>query len=195
MAAKDTQWPRYQVFIQAEPGDPFLDAGTIHATDAEMALLNARDVFARRPGVHSLWVVPAGAIYSKTRQELKAEQKHSITEQNLAARQHLGQSESQAYSVCCKPKSAGTQTYLGVVEASSPEEAMQKALETFSAGLPEEKKPFAWWVFPSNLVVQNDPEDAGSLFTPALDKLFRQSTDFHVVTAMKKINESRPVSQ
>src|SRR5690348_12991409 len=66
----DTQWPRYIVFQQAKTGEPHQYAGSVHAPDAEMAIMNARDVFVRRPACVSLWVVPAGAIFAKTAEEL-----------------------------------------------------------------------------------------------------------------------------
>jgi ring-1,2-phenylacetyl-CoA epoxidase subunit PaaB len=52
----------YEVFKQEREGAPFRNVGSVHAPDAEMALMNARDVFARRPACHSLWVVPDAAI-------------------------------------------------------------------------------------------------------------------------------------
>jgi ring-1,2-phenylacetyl-CoA epoxidase subunit PaaB len=67
----DTQWPRFQVLLQEAEGKPHQDVGSVHAPDAEFALLNARDVFARRPACISMWVVPVEAIFSKTAEELK----------------------------------------------------------------------------------------------------------------------------
>ena len=58
----DAQWPVWEVFTQGAQGAPHEHAGSLHATDAEQALQNARDVYARRGGVISLWVVPASAI-------------------------------------------------------------------------------------------------------------------------------------
>jgi ring-1,2-phenylacetyl-CoA epoxidase subunit PaaB len=52
----------WEVFIEKETGAPHEHVGSIHASDAEMALQNARDVFARRGEVVSLWVVPAHCI-------------------------------------------------------------------------------------------------------------------------------------
>src|SRR5215510_1998522 len=66
----DTQWPRFIVFQQAKAGEPHQYAGSVHAPDAEMALMNARDVFVRRPACVSLWIVPAAMIFSKTAEEL-----------------------------------------------------------------------------------------------------------------------------
>ncbi len=63
------QWPLWEVFTQSGQGAPHEHAGSLHATDAEHALQNARDVYARRGGVISLWVVPAGAITASTPSE------------------------------------------------------------------------------------------------------------------------------
>jgi ring-1,2-phenylacetyl-CoA epoxidase subunit PaaB len=56
------QWPLWEVFTQSEQGAPHEHAGSLHAVDAEQALQNARDVYARRGEVISLWVVPSDAI-------------------------------------------------------------------------------------------------------------------------------------
>ena len=52
----------WEVFIQSETGAPHEHAGSVHAADAEMALQNARDVYARRGTVISIWVAPTAAI-------------------------------------------------------------------------------------------------------------------------------------
>jgi ring-1,2-phenylacetyl-CoA epoxidase subunit PaaB len=67
----DTQWRRFEVFVQEKVGEPYQNVGAVHAPDAEMALQNARDVFVRRPECVSLWVVPAEMIFAKTAQELE----------------------------------------------------------------------------------------------------------------------------
>jgi len=56
----------WEVFIQTETGAPHEHAGSIHASDAEIALTNARDVYARRGTVISIWVVPTEAIAATT---------------------------------------------------------------------------------------------------------------------------------
>jgi ring-1,2-phenylacetyl-CoA epoxidase subunit PaaB len=65
-AAPDSQWPLWEVFTQKEQGAPHEHAGSVHAVDAEQALQNARDVYARRGEAISLWVVPTRAIVAST---------------------------------------------------------------------------------------------------------------------------------
>ena len=56
----------WEVFTQPGGGKPFEHAGSVHAADAEMALQNARDVYARRGEAVNLWVVPSSAITAST---------------------------------------------------------------------------------------------------------------------------------
>ncbi len=170
----DTQWPRFEVFVQEKPGKPHLDYGSVHAADIELALLNARDVFVRRPECNSLWVAPVPAIYSRTREELESGEAGETS----PASDHL-----QKYRIFYKPKPAGTQTYQDTLEASSPQQALALALQT----LAPQRPPDAWWVIPDEAFVESEPQDSESFFSPALDKRFRMSTDFHVVTAMRQM--------
>jgi ring-1,2-phenylacetyl-CoA epoxidase subunit PaaB len=62
----DTQWPLWEVFVQEKGGAPHEHAGSVHAPDAELALQNARDTYARRGPVTSLWVVEARHISATT---------------------------------------------------------------------------------------------------------------------------------
>lgn len=58
----DSQGPLWEVFVQAKTGEPHEHAGSVHAADAELALQAARDTFARRGPVVSLWVVESERI-------------------------------------------------------------------------------------------------------------------------------------
>lgn len=58
----DTQWPVYEVFHQPTRGDAHVHVGSVHATDPEMALLLAKEQYARRQACVNLWVVPAESI-------------------------------------------------------------------------------------------------------------------------------------
>ena len=59
-------WPVWEVFTQKKSGLPFEHAGSLHAPDKEMALMNARDVYCRRNEATCIWVVPAESITSST---------------------------------------------------------------------------------------------------------------------------------
>jgi ring-1,2-phenylacetyl-CoA epoxidase subunit PaaB len=65
-----SEWAVWEVFTQAKQGAPHEHAGNVHASDAEMALLNARDLYARRNEAVNIWVVPAEAITASTPEDI-----------------------------------------------------------------------------------------------------------------------------
>lgn len=174
----DTQWSRFQVFLQEAEGKPHQDVGSVHATDPELALLNARDVFARRPACISMWVVPVEAIYSKTAEEL---------ENWEVDHQASNEASSELYYVFNKQKSAGTQTLVGTIEAASPERALKAALKECNS----DRMPFTWWIIPQKSITKSEFQDRSSFYDPALDKSFRMPTDFKTLTAMREISQEK----
>ena len=54
----------YEVFIRAKSGLNHRHVGSLHASDEEMALQNARDVYTRRMEGVSIWVVEAAKIFA-----------------------------------------------------------------------------------------------------------------------------------
>ena len=122
------QWPKYEVFKQEREGAPFRNVGSVHAPDAELALINARNVFARRPACYSLWVVPAATILARSIQEpLPDAIPHPVEPYTL-----------EPYAVCAKQSQRQTMTYvdyLGWVEAHSAAEALRLAPAAFDLSL------------------------------------------------------------
>ena len=56
------EWPLWEVFIRSQHGLAHRHVGSVHASDAKMAMLNARDVYTRRNEGLSIWVVQASNI-------------------------------------------------------------------------------------------------------------------------------------
>lgn len=54
--------PLWEVFIRSRTGLAHKHCGSLHASDAQMALAAARDVYTRRGEGLSVWVVPSSAI-------------------------------------------------------------------------------------------------------------------------------------
>ena len=57
-----TEWPLWEIFIRSQHGLTHKHVGSLHATDAEMAVKNARDVYTRRNEGVSIWVVKSSEI-------------------------------------------------------------------------------------------------------------------------------------
>lgn len=168
------QWPRYEVFKQARAGEPHRNVGSVHAPDAEIALLNARDVFARRPACRSLWVVPAAAILRRTAEELETA--------GLPPTHSSGHETT--YAVFCKQSQRQAMTYVdyvGEVSADSPEAALRLAVARYN-----DPPGIVWWVCPADLIVRSATEDVND-FEAATGKVFRLPNQYHTVFTMQKI--------
>jgi len=152
--------------------------GSIHAPDSELALLNARDVFARRPGYMAMWVVPASSIYWKTREE--------ISQDAGETSRVFVDGQPQPYHVFGKFKHAGTHEWIATITAASPAIALSASMHSLSG----RRSPLSWCVYPDSAATKSDPSAAGSFFEPALEKTFRMSTDFRTVTAMRSLKDS-----
>ena len=63
------EWLLFEVFVRSKNGLEHRHFGSIHATDAEMALENARDVYTRRAEGVSIWVVPSKHITASNPEE------------------------------------------------------------------------------------------------------------------------------
>ena len=70
MDGANTQWKLWEVFTQKKSGMPHEHAGSVRAPDAEMALLNARDVYSRRNEAVNIWVVPSEQIVASTPEDM-----------------------------------------------------------------------------------------------------------------------------
>ena len=55
-------WPLWEVFLRSKNGLEHRHAGSLHASDATMAIQNARDVYTRRSEGVSIWVVESKHI-------------------------------------------------------------------------------------------------------------------------------------
>ncbi len=62
MSDNKDMMPLWEVFVRSKNGLSHTHAGSVHATDAEMALQNARDIYTRRAEGVSIWVVPSAEI-------------------------------------------------------------------------------------------------------------------------------------
>jgi len=66
------EWPLWEVFVRSKNGLAHRHAGSVHATDAQMALANARDLYTRRQEGVSLWVVPSAQIVASDPSDAEA---------------------------------------------------------------------------------------------------------------------------
>ena len=66
---RGADWPLWEVFIRSKQGLDHKHVGSLHATDAQMAIENARDVYTRRMEGVSIWVVESKYIHASNPEE------------------------------------------------------------------------------------------------------------------------------
>lgn len=66
------EWPLWEIFIRSKQGLDHKHVGSLHATDAQMAIENARDVYTRRMEGISIWVVESKYIHASNPDDAEA---------------------------------------------------------------------------------------------------------------------------
>lgn len=176
----DSQWARYEVFEQERASAPHRNAGSVHASDAEMALGNARDVFVRRPNCFSLWVVPEAAVFAKTAQEVARDDWYTAPAADAPRETYL------VFNKKGQPARETFVEYVGEVKAAAPAHALRVALETFPT-----QDVFVWWVAPERRVLKSEQADAASMFAPARTKKYRMHTFYPVEPIMRELKSAQ----
>ncbi len=170
----DTQLRRYEIFVLERPDRPPVHAGSVHASDDELALLNARDVFARRPDCLGLWAFRSEAMTSLTSESLG-----SLTPADGPAM------VKEPYVVFGKLGPKGVHTFLGLVEAAGAAEAFEEGRKAYARDV------VAWWVVPERFRLASRAEDAGPMFEPSKAKPFRDQAFYPVETMMRQLRRAR----
>jgi ring-1,2-phenylacetyl-CoA epoxidase subunit PaaB len=63
------EWPLYEVFVRGKRGLNHVHVGSLHATDDQMAIHHARDVYTRRNEGVSIWVVRSADVTASSPDE------------------------------------------------------------------------------------------------------------------------------
>ena len=71
-SSSKSDWPLWEVFIRSKQGLDHKHVGSLHATDAQMAIENARDVYTRRMEGVSIWVVASKYIHASNPDEAES---------------------------------------------------------------------------------------------------------------------------
>lgn len=163
--------PRWEVFKQDAAGKPHQAVGSVHAADAEHALLMARSVHARRPAAVSLWVAPADTVLSVTAEQLTA-----AGGEGAAPAHGDAEGAPQRYLVFRKSSHRRAMTFVdhvGEVTAVGPWAALQAAIVAFP-----EPPALAWWIVPAERVSASPDDEAAAWFEPARAKTYKQQSAY-----------------
>lgn len=165
MSSYHTEWPLFEVFVKSRNALEHKHSSSLHATDADHALMLARDVYTRRQEGSSLWVVPADCI----------------SEAGVTAAEALSTSPC-AYEVFLRLKPGLDHKHVGSVDAHDGAEALAKASRAFGV-----YPPGALWVVAAHNVLATEPEQREPFFEPMADKTYRLPTFYRLPDAVNNM--------
>jgi len=87
------------------------------------------------------------------------------------------------WEVFLQTKSGQPFIHAGSIHAFDTEMALQNARDTYT----RRGEATVVWVVPSNCIVSSTPEDVGSFFDPANDKIYRHPTFYNIPDAIKNM--------
>lgn len=189
------QFETYEVFHQKKEGAPYMYVGPVHAPEADVAFLFAKEQFSRRFACTGLWVVPTAAI---TVTAYVGDQEsaydtlpllHAAIQPVLAAGPADDTAAEEAsyaaseedYDIFHLKKRGKAHQHVGKVRASSPAEALQVAKAVFG-----EQRPLVnvWAVRAADILCSND-EDR-DIWTTTPDKKYREAISYRVQDRIEK---------
>lgn len=121
----------FEVFVQPKEGKPFQHEGIVHAPELEMAYVLAKETFTRRFTCSSLYVVDTRSVFVSPLSEGSQSAYELISTDITPANLH-----DTSFEIFHLLKRGKQHIHAGTVKASTPEEAMQNAKNTFKVTTP-----------------------------------------------------------
>ncbi len=174
------QFGTYEVFVQPKEGKPFQHEGIVHSPNIEMAYVLAKETFTRRFTCTSLYVVDTRDVFVSL-----------MTEGNQNAYDRIDETltkdaaETQ-YEIYHLIKRGKQHVHAGVVQASSPQNAMASAKQTLNT-----KPVYNIWAIETSRIRFTSPEEK-ELWLTLPEKKFRDAGDYKGGDKLKDFLE-RPV--
>jgi ring-1,2-phenylacetyl-CoA epoxidase subunit PaaB len=157
-------WPRWEAFVRQNGGLAHVHSESVHAPDAETALLNARDTYLRRVEGVSLWVIPADKMSDWD------------SDNPNPAPKDITAGPAALWEVFVRHRRGLAHVHAGSITATGPYDAVEKARPVYVT----RDKGVNVWVAPAAYVNAADPTDAGALFEPFADKDYRYPTAYEI---------------
>ena len=160
----DGGWPRWEAFVRQNGGLAHVHSESVHAPDAETALLNARDAYLRRVEGVSLWVIPADRVTAWD------------SDNDDPMPNDIAPGPSGLWEVFVQHRRGLTHTHAGSLTATGPYAAIAQARQVYVT----REEGVSVWVAPSSTVNAADPAEAAALFAPFADKDYRYPTYYNI---------------
>ena len=191
------QFETYEVFHQKKEGAPFVYVGPVHAPEADLAFLFAKEQYSRRFTCTGLWVVPTSAI---TVTEYAGDTESAYDTLPLLPRpaapvpvdesvveEAAYAAGEEDYDVFHLKKRGKAHQHVGKVRAATPADALQVAKAAFG-----EQRPVVnvWAVRSADVLCSN--ADDRDIWTATADKKYRDAISYKVQDRIEKFKAENP---
>lgn len=184
------QFETYEVFHQKKDGAPFVYVGPVHAPEADVAFLFAKEQFSRRFACAGLWVVPTSAItvtayvgdQESAYDTLPAAPDEGPAPAETTAEKAAFLAGEQDYDIFHLKKRGKAHQHVGKVRAASPADALHVAKAVFGA-LPGPVVNV--WVARSADFLRSDEADR-DIWDSTPDKKYRDALAYRVQDRIEK---------
>ena len=195
------QFGTYEVFHQKKEGAPFVYVGPVHAPEADVAFLFAKEQFSRRFACTGLWVVPTAAItvtdyvgdqesaYDTLPLLKNPAQPAPGPADDTAAEEAAYAAGEEDYDIFHLKKRGKAHQHVGKVRASSPAEALQVAKAVFG----EQRPVVNVWAVRAADVLRSDDEDR-DIWSTTPEKKYRDAISYKVQDRIEKFKAENPAT-
>lgn len=171
----------FEVFVQPKEGKPFQHEGAVHAPDAEMAFILAKENFTRRFSCTSLWVVETRNVFVSATTE-GDQNIYSLIDSDAGIA-----GETTTFEIFHLPRRGKQHIHFQTVEATGPLDAMR------NAGKFVEPPAIFYnvWAVRAGDIRKTSPEEK-DLWTTLPDKKFRDASAYKGGDRLKEFLEKNP---
>ncbi len=168
----------YEVFLIPKDGKPLESVGPVHASDAEMAFVFAKEAFSRRFECVAMAVCPTASIFPSPVSEA------DISAYDLVTIPAETEGENRQYEVFHMNKRGKFHKHVGSVEAIGDIDALYKGKDEYGVD-----KPKNVWVVPTGDFHFNAEEDS-DLWATLPEKKYRDAIFYKAGEKIQRYKES-----
>ncbi len=157
----------FEVFVQPKEGKPFQHEGIVHASDAEMAFVLAKEAFTRRFLCVSLYITETRNVFASPLTE-DTQNAYDLIDDRFE--KGKGQTQFEIYHLLKRGKQ---HQHVGRVMAGSHHEAMFNAKQSVKG----DKQVFNIWAIQTSDIRFTNPEEL-DFWNTLPEKKFRDASDY-----------------
>jgi ring-1,2-phenylacetyl-CoA epoxidase subunit PaaB len=178
------QFQTFEVFVQHKENKPFEHAGIVHAPNADMAFLFAKEQFTRRGNTcFGLWVVETSQVLVSP----YSEKEISIYDMLEDAEPDALSKGTEAYEIFHLFKRGKQHVHAGSVKANDPDSAILEAKRLYGN---EAKAVLNIWIVKRDDMLFSDEEDK-EIWNTLHEKVYREAIDYKAADKIKQFKEEQ----